>query len=239
MKQVACIPRARAPCMSQRAANYEAVQHEAVSLDALIAPCRKRNRMSPGRRLTYVNFATLLTCLLFLYDGHEPGWSVFTCVSMLMFSALTIAWTVASFQWLVDSDRTQGVWVGVLRMTVAPILSVACSAMVIMSVPARIGLWASLNDFQPLLRSAPEVAEGQPLNRRVGVYDVLRYAADGKGGVYFVTGNYQDGLRRNRVSLGFAYHPSRQGTPFGHDQYRLVHVSGDWYSFAASEPGSR
>jgi len=222
--------------MSERAANYQTVHHDAVALDALIAARRKRKRISPARRLTYVNFATLLTCLLFLYDGHEPGWSVFTCVSMLMFSALTIAWAVASFQWLIDDDRTHGLWTGVLRMTVAPILTVACGAMVIMSIPARIGLWASLNDFQPLLKNAPAIADGEALNKRVGVYDVLRYAADGKGGVYFVTGNYRDGLRRNQVSLGFAYHPSRQGTPFGRDQYRLIHVSGDWYSFAASEP---
>src|SRR5215207_1498693 len=122
--------------MPQHAPDYQAVQHEAVALDALIAPRRKSKRMSPGRRLTYVNFATLLTCLLFLYDGHEPGWSVFTCVSMLMFSALAIAWTVASFQWLIDGERTHGLWVGVLRMCVAPILTVACGSMVIMSIPA-------------------------------------------------------------------------------------------------------
>lgn len=192
--------------------------------------------MSPDRRLIYVNFATLLTCMLFLYDGHEPGWSTFTCISLLMFSALAIAWAVASFQWLVDGDRSRGAWRGVLRMAVTPILTAGCGAMVILAVPARIGLWASLNEFQPLLRDAPVVADGAPLNRRVGVYDVLRYAGDGNGGVYFVTGNYLDGLSRDRVSLGFAYHPSRQGTPFGHEQYRLTHVAGDWYSFAATEP---
>ena len=207
-------------------------------IDARVMRRRRARRMPAARRLSYVNFAALLTCLLFLYDGHEPGWSLFTCVSLLMFSALAVAWTVASFQWLIDDERPRGtMWLGVLRMSVTPLLVVACGAMVIMSIPARIGLWASLNEFQPLLIQAPEVPGGQPLNKRVGVYDVIRYAADGKGGVYFVTGDYKDGLRKDHVSLGFAYHPSRTGTPFGREQYRLTHVSGEWYSFAATEAG--
>ena len=236
--------------MSQHATNFQAVSHAASSpigdrmlaesrIDDRLLRRRRARRMSPTRRLLYVNFATLLTCLLFLYDGHEPGWSLFTCVSLLMFNALGIAWAVASFQWLIDDERPRGAMVGgVIRMAVTPLLVAACGAMVIMSLPARIGLWASLNEFNPLLKQAPTVPGGQPLNKRVGVYDVIRYAADGKGGVYFVTGDYKDGLRRDHVSLGFAYHPSRAGTPFGKDQYRLTHVCGDWYSFAATEPGN-
>jgi hypothetical protein len=200
---------------------------------------RGRRRMPAARRLSYVNFATLLTCLLFLYDGHEPGWSVFTCVSLLMFNALAVAWAVASFQWLTDDGRPRGcMWGGVLRMAVTPLLVVACGAMVICSIPARIGLWASLDDFRPLLKQAPQVTGGKELHRRVGWYDVIRYAADGKGGVYFVTGDYRDSLKNDHVSLGFAFNPSKTGTPFGKDQYRLTHVCGRWYSFAATEPGN-
>jgi hypothetical protein len=231
--------------MSQHAANYQTV-HAASGdrlltesmIDAPLTRRRRARRMSAARRLAYVNFATLLTCLLFLYDSHEPGWSLFTCVSLLMFCALAVAWTVASFQWLVDDERPRGAMIGgVLRMAVTPLLVVACGAMVILAFPARIGLWASLNELQPLLTSAPAVPGGGELNKRVGVYDVIRYAADGKGGVYFVTGDYRDGLQRDHVSLGFAYNPSRSGTPFGTKQYRLTHVCGHWYSFAATESG--
>src|SRR3954466_13380065 len=129
--------------MRQDVTDYQPVPEQTLTLEALALPRAVSKRMPPARRLMYVNFATLLTCLLFLYDGHEPGWSMFTCISMLMFSALAIAWTVASFQWLIDDNRKHGLWVGVLRMPVAPILTVACGAMVILSIPARIGLWAS------------------------------------------------------------------------------------------------
>jgi hypothetical protein len=166
--------------MSQHAANYQTIQHVAQAasasskgdrmlvesmIDDRMLRRRRARRMPPARRRMYVNFATLLTCLLFLYDGHEPGWSLFTCISLLMFNALGIAWAVASFQWLIDDERPRGAMVGgVIRMSVTPLLIVACGAMVIMSLPARIGLWASLNEFQPLLRQAPQVKGGQPLN---------------------------------------------------------------------------
>ena len=225
--------------MTDQASSYQTPRYQGASIDDLAPAKPPRKRLSPTYRLTYVNFATLLTCFLFLYDGLEPGWSTFMCVSLLMFCALAIAWTVASFQWLMDGDRCsrRDMIVGVLRMSITPLLAVACGAMMILSVPARIGLWASLHELQPLLQNAPTAPHGKSLNRRVGVYDVLRYAADGNGGVYFVTGDYRDGLKKDRVSLGFAYHPSRTGTPFGRERYRLIHVTGDWYSFAATEPG--
>jgi len=68
----------------------------------------------------------------------------------------------------------------------------------------------------------------------LGVYDVDRYAADPRGGVYFRTHFGVDGIQPDITSSGFAYRPNPEGTPFGSAGYHYSQIDGDWYVFSAS-----
>ena len=68
-----------------------------------------------------------------------------------------------------------------------------------------------------------------------GAYHLIEYAADPRGGVYFVTGQGGDGSGPDTTSYGFVYQPNSQGSPFGRKYYNPVHLFGDWYMFEASD----
>src|SRR5262249_54511241 len=76
--------------------------------------------------------------------------------------------------------------------------------------------------FDVLVAAAPRArAESAGLDRRLGVYQVDRIAADPRGGVYFRTRSGPDGLYVGRMNYGFAYRPNPAGSPFGDDKYSL------------------
>ena len=167
--------------MTEHQPGYQTVHTIAAAAHSADVPAAGGSRKrSPTRWLMIINVITLVTCLVFLYDGYEPGWSLYTCMSIVMFSALAVAWAVGSFQWLTDGNRSGLSVVALLRMAAAPMLAVTCAVLVIVSIPTRIGLWASRDELMPLIENAPVCAGGEALNRRVGVYDVLRYAGDGE-----------------------------------------------------------
>jgi hypothetical protein len=103
-------------------------------------------------------------------------------------------------------------------------------------VPRRLAFLHARPAFEALVAAAPRArADVAGLDRRLGVYQVDRIAADPRGGVYFRTRSGPDGLYVGRMSYGFAHRPNPAGSPFGDDKYSLARVVGDWYAFQACE----
>jgi hypothetical protein len=102
-------------------------------------------------------------------------------------------------------------------------------------VPQRVAFAFCHAELRGLVDGAP-VSEfyGVELGRRVGPYDVDRYGADKRGGVFFRTATGPDGLGPDQMSYGFAFRPNGRGTPFGNAKYRQCHLFGAWYAFAVS-----
>jgi len=88
--------------------------------------------------------------------------------------------------------------------------------------------------FEALLADAPP-ASGQAvanLNADMSLFWVDQWGTDARGGTYFRT---LTGAAPDRRSFGFAHRPNAEGSPFGDAGYELQHLTGDWYSFAASD----
>ena len=85
--------------------------------------------------------------------------------------------------------------------------------------------------FEALLDRAPPAGNYAvtPLNADVEPFWIDQWGTDHRGGIFFRT---QYGLND---SFGFAYRPNTEGSPFGDARYELHHLTGDWYSFAASD----
>jgi hypothetical protein len=122
-----------------------------------------------------------------------------------------------------------------LRITTAPAIIAASLILVWFGVPRRVAFLLSRPAFERLVATASANGyEGEPLGRRLGLYDVDRYAADPRGGVYIRTHAGPDGIGPDTMSYGFAFRPNREGTPFGKTGYGLSRMVGDWYCFSAS-----
>jgi hypothetical protein len=103
-------------------------------------------------------------------------------------------------------------------------------------VPMRVAFLLSRPSFERYAAMATASKhDSEPLERWLGVYFVDRYAADAGGGVYFRTHAGADGIGPDTMSYGFAFRPNPKRTPFGSARYRVTHVTGDWYSFSASD----
>jgi len=90
--------------------------------------------------------------------------------------------------------------------------------------------------FEALLADAPPAADAStvPLNADFDLYWVDHWGTDRRGGTYFrtlVTG--QKGSKDG--SYGFAHRPNADGSPFGNEHYEIHHLTGDWYTFSASD----
>lgn len=117
----------------------------------------------------------------------------------------------------------------------SPIVVALSIVLIRYGIPRRIGFLLSRSAFERLIATAPVSRyEGEPLGQRLGLFDVDRYAADPRGGVYFRTHAGPDGIGPDTMSYGFAFRPNREGTPFGKAGYGLSHMGGDWYCFSAS-----
>ena len=105
-----------------------------------------------------------------------------------------------------------------------------------LDVPRRLAFGASRTAFAPLLaRATVTDYQGTPLDRKLGIYFVDRYAADPRGGVYFRVRTGPDGLGPDVMSWGFAYRPNPHGSPFAAAHYTTGPLGGDWYWFGASD----
>jgi hypothetical protein len=102
--------------------------------------------------------------------------------------------------------------------------------------PLRLGFLHARAAFEAAVATAPPAyARGQRFDRRIGLYQVDRCAADPRGGIYFRTRFGPNGFHTAMISHGFAYRPNAAGSPFGDADYAVSHVVGDWYCFQASE----
>jgi hypothetical protein len=104
------------------------------------------------------------------------------------------------------------------------------------NVPRRLGFLHARRDFEALVLIAPRAgATSDTLERRAGLYQVHRWAADFRGGIYFATGSAPCGFKSGKLTHGFSYRPNPAGSPFGNQNYALCHMIGDWYVFLALE----
>ena len=72
-----------------------------------------------------------------------------------------------------------------------------------------------------------------PVNQRLGLWQVDEYRTDGIGGVYYRIGTGSSFI--DIISLGFAYRPEKDRSPYGSASYRLARLRGDWYYFSVSD----
>jgi len=98
----------------------------------------------------------------------------------------------------------------------------------------RLAFEKHLPQFEALLAKAPPAGERAPvnLNADLNIYWVDQWGTDARGGTYFRTLTAPGADPR---SFGFVYRPNAEGSPFGDARYELQHLTGDWYSFAASD----
>jgi hypothetical protein len=110
-----------------------------------------------------------------------------------------------------------------------------CVCLVLLEVPRTVAFWCHRDRFEDLAATAPVEYGGTPVGRWVGIYYVIEYAADDRGGVYFVTIRHPDGIGPDAVSYGFSLRPSRKSCPFGMSAYTESWLFGNWYSFSVSD----
>ena len=101
-------------------------------------------------------------------------------------------------------------------------------------VPRRAVFRMNQAEFASLLAKAPPAGYRSTvgLNEEIFPYWIDQWGTDVRGGIYFRT---LVGIGPDGGSFGFAKLPNMEGSPFGDVGYKLQHLTGDWYSFAASD----
>jgi len=123
-----------------------------------------------------------------------------------------------------------------VRLVLACAIPLLSLALVFTHTPLRLAFTFCRPSFEPWVESAPASQYGgETLNRRIGIWRVDEYAADSRGGVYFRVGTGPDNLGPDTMSYGFAFKPNPEGSPFGNAKYRRLRLTGDWFSFEASD----
>lgn len=104
------------------------------------------------------------------------------------------------------------------------------------STPRRLVFRQHQAEFDALLAQAPPAGNrAVPLNADLHIYWIDQWGTDARGGTYFRTVSGRVDGRADRRSFGFVHRPNDQGSPFGNDGYELHHLTGDWYSFTATD----
>jgi hypothetical protein len=126
--------------------------------------------------------------------------------------------------------RRTSAFVVLLCVIVTPILLAT-------HVPRRIVFQQYESRFEAMLDDAPPAGDQSvtPLNEDLAIYWVDQWGTDRRGGTYFRTLSTGQRGGTERESFGFAHKPNREGSPFGNTDYTLQHLTGDWYSFSASD----
>jgi hypothetical protein len=124
------------------------------------------------------------------------------------------------------------------RRRASAVVILACAiltpTLLLTNVPRRALFGQYRGDFEKLLTQAPPPGNRAVvgLNADLQLYWVDQWGTDARGGTYFRT---MTGSGPGGASFGFAHRPNPDGSPFGDNGYRLQHLTGDWYSFAAAE----
>ena len=113
----------------------------------------------------------------------------------------------------------------------------ATPALLLTSTPRWLAFRRHQPQFEALLAQAPPPGNRavMPLNADLNVYWIDHWGTDARGGTYFRTLAGRVDGRADRRSFGFAYQPNPDGSPFGNERYELHHLTGDWYSFSATD----
>lgn len=103
--------------------------------------------------------------------------------------------------------------------------------------PRRVVFRQHQGEFEKLLEQAPPPGNrvAVPLNADLSIYWIDHWGTDARGGTYFRTVSGRVDGRADRRSFGFAHRPNPDGSPFGDAGYELRHLTGDWYSFSATD----
>jgi hypothetical protein len=103
--------------------------------------------------------------------------------------------------------------------------------------PRRIVFRQHQGEFEKLLEHPPPPGNRVviPLNADLTIYWIDQWGADARGGTYFRTMSGRADGRADKRSFGFAHRPNPDGSPFGDARYELHHLTGDWYSFSATD----
>jgi hypothetical protein len=123
-------------------------------------------------------------------------------------------------------------------IAVVILLSLAITPLLLLTaVPRRLMFRQHQGEFEALLTQAPPAGKWAAvgLNADLNIFWIDQWGTDSRGGTYFRTVSGRDNGRAERRSFGFAFQPNDQGSPFGNERYELQHLSGDWYSFAATD----
>ena len=182
---------------------------------------------------------TMLACLAALAVSVYPG-----VLGDLLFMATVLSLFVipvvgiAVFAGSIVFARRHTLRIGPYSVNGAAIVAAILLATLILLtcyVPRRIAFALSRSSFEPLVQNAPVSTHDGALNRRLGLYNVDKYAADPRGGVYFRVYTGGDGIGPDQMSYGFVHKPNPEGTPFGAAHYGVYALGGDWYWFEASD----
>ena len=117
-------------------------------------------------------------------------------------------------------------------MAVVVLLALSLSAILLAThAPRRFVFLCYQRDFDNLLPQAPMAGDRAvvQLHANLDLFWVDQWGTDNRGGTYFRT------MTSGGNSYGFAHQPNQKGSPFGDENYRLHHMTDDWYSFAASD----
>jgi hypothetical protein len=114
------------------------------------------------------------------------------------------------------------------------VLAVLTPILLLTNVPRRAAFKKYRGEFEKLLEQAPAPGNRAVvgLNADLQLYWVDQWGTDARGGTYFRT---LAGSGPGGASFGFVHRPNPDGSPFGGHEYKLQHLTGDWYSFAAAE----
>jgi hypothetical protein len=114
---------------------------------------------------------------------------------------------------------------------------VATPLLLFTDLPRRLVFQQHQADFEALVQEAPLPANHAvvPLNADLSVFWIDQWGTDARGGTYFRTMSGRADGKAERRSFGFAYQPNADGSPFGDSRYQVWHLTGDWYSFSATD----
>ncbi|MBW4507108.1 MAG: hypothetical protein KME64_11415 [Scytonematopsis contorta HA4267-MV1] len=187
-----------------------------------------------------VIFATLIFCMVLLIISIYPG-----AIDSLLFAVTLVSivcvpmFVVAGIMVLVVLGRR----VKLRSIKIPSQIVVAITGILLVSyillkfyIPRRLAFMVSQSAFEQVRVQLPVSRTGKiALNRKLGFYEVDKYANDSRGGVYFRVFSGGSGLGPDVTSYGFAYQPNREGSPFGTADYQVFYLSGDWYWFRVSD----
>jgi hypothetical protein len=191
---------------------------------------------SPMRTLFWITAGT--TALIFrlsLWPGFWPD-LLSSCLLIVLIAPWMVIVIISAGLGILDTIETvpqsfeRRKW---RRRTFA--LTMVTLVLVSFDVPKRIAFACHVTAFEKLRTSIGDEELHDPnTHETIGLYTVQELASDGKGAVYFCTGDGSGpGLFEHRYH-GFAYRPNDHVTPWGGDRYRLQHLFGNWYSYTVS-----